>query len=335
MAHKQSRACIIAGSSHIELARQVSKLSKIPMIETEMEYFANGEIRPIIRESVRDKDVYLIQAGYGGAESAHSVNDFIIETVLLIKTLKRSDAGRINLVLPFFPYSRQDKKDNKRGAISARDIADMFESAGVHRVITIDLHASQIQGFFNIPCDNLYTAHLIKDYFDKHLFKKNYKEKFALVAPDEGALKRMREYAGMFGLPLFVLSKERDYRKKNEVEKTVLIGEGGSLAGRTAIVIDDMIDTFGTIAKASELLQAHGAGRVIVAATHGLLSGPAIERINNSPAIDLVLVSDTISQHVHASRSKKIHVYPVASMLAEAVQHLEGGKSLPSLYVRW
>jgi ribose-phosphate pyrophosphokinase len=325
---------IIAGSSTVSLAEAVAKKLGTHLHRGEMQYFANGEIRPILHESVRHKDVYVIQSGNDGEPKGRTANDLVMETVLLIKTLRRSDAGRINLVLPFFPYSRQDKKDNSRGAISARDVADLFEQAGAHRVITFDLHAAQIQGFFNIPCDNLYTAHLIKAYFDKHHFKKGYQDKFALVAPDEGALKRMREYAGMFGLPLLVLSKERDYRKKNEVERIALIGSSESLKGRTAIVIDDMIDTFGTINSAVKILEEHGAKGVMVAATHGILSHPALERINNNPFVHEVIVSDSIPQGPHMNECPKLKVFSLMDMVAQAITNLEEGRSLSSLFVR-
>ncbi len=324
---------IIAGSSATTLAQSVAEKLGTTLHRGEMQYFANGEIRPILHESVRHKDVYVIQSGNDGDTAGRTANDLVMETLLLIKTLRRSDAGRINLVLPFFPYSRQDKKDNSRGAISARDVADLYEHAGAHRVITFDLHAAQIQGFFNIPCDNLYTAHLIKEYFDKHHFTPGYEDRYALVAPDEGALKRMREYAGMFGLPLFVLSKERDYRKKNEVERVALIGDSGGLQGRIAIVIDDMIDTFGTINSAVKILEENGAQGVIVAATHGILSTPAIERINANPLIHEVIVSDSIPQEVHSAGSKKLRVFSLVDMVAKAITHLEEGRSLSTLFV--
>lgn len=324
---------IISGSSSIDLAKNVAEKLGTNLHRGEMQYFANGEIRPILHESVRHKDVYVIQSGNDGNDKGRTANDLVMETLLLIKTLRRSDAGRINLVLPFFPYSRQDKKDNSRGAISARDVADLYEHAGAHRVITFDLHAAQIQGFFNIPCDNLYTAHLIKEYFDTHHFKDGYEDRFALIAPDEGALKRMREYAGMFGLPLFVLSKERDYRKKNEVERVALIGDSAGLQGRTAIVVDDMIDTFGTINSAIEILEKHGATGVIVAATHGILSHPALDRINKNSFVKEVIVSDSIPQNFHSEQCSKLRVFSLVDMVTKAITHLEEGRSLSTLFV--
>ncbi len=326
------RIRIIAGSLAQELAHDVARKTGTKLLPSEMQYFSNSEMRPVIQESVRHKDVFIIQSPGDG--SVRSVNDIVVETLLLLRTLKRSDAGNVNLIFTFFPYARQDKKDNPRGAISARDIADMLEVSGLHRIVTFDLHAPQIQGFFTVPCDNLYTAHLMKDYFDAHVFKKGYQDQFALIAPDEGALKRMREYAGMFKLPLFVLSKERDYRKQNEVERVTLIGDKKELKGKIAIVIDDMIDTFGTIDTASTLIQKAGASGLIVAATHGILSGPALARIEKNDFVRMVLVSDSIDQSVHMKTCKKIKTFSIAPMVAETIRRLSRGESLSEMFAK-
>ncbi len=332
---------IIGGSSNPQLVADVSKLLKRKPIGNVFEYFANTEFRPRIPESVRDKNVFILQTGGYASEkddkgNYRTANDYLMETYILARTLRRSDARTINLILPFFPYSREDKKDNPRGAISARDVADLFELAGVDRVITFDLHSPQIQGFFNVPCDNLYTTYIIKDYLDKHVFKKvkNYKDKFVLVAPDEGALKRIKEFAGIFRLPFLVLSKERDYSKKNTVEKTVLIGDKKYLKDRTAIVIDDMIDTFGTIDRASHLLHEKGAKSIIVAATHGILSGPATDLINKNKFIKMILVSDSIPQHANKKLCKKLKVFSIAPTIANIVKRLSTGKSISEMFNR-
>lgn len=322
---------IIAGSTCGILAHDVAKKLRVQLLPSEMQYFANTEIRPVIKQSVRHKDVFVIQSP-GNGQGVRSVNDSIMETLLLLRTLRRSDAGNVTLILTSFPYARQDKKDNPRGAISARDIADMLEGSGLHRIVTFDLHSAQIQGFFNVPCDNLYTAHLIKKYFDTYVFKKDFQKKYVLIAPDEGALKRMREYAGMFGLPLFVLSKERDYRKKNEVERTTLIGDTDQLQDKTAIVIDDMIDTFGTIDTASALIQKAGAKDLIVASTHGILSGPALARIQKNDFVKMVLVSDSLDQTHNTHVCTKIKVFSIANMIAETIRRLSRGESLSEMF---
>jgi len=259
-----------------------------------------------------------------------------MEIYILAKTLKRSDAKTINLIVPFFPYSREDKKDSPRGAISARDIADMFEFAGINRIITFDLHSPQIQGFFQIPCDNLFTTYTIVDYIRKHIFKKykNYKDKFVLVAPDEGALKRTKEFARLFKLPFMVLSKERDYSKTNIVSKTVLIGNKKYIKGRTAIIIDDMIDTFGTVNKATKLLEEKGATDLIVCATHGIFSANALEKINKNDFIKMVLVSDSIPQTQHQKECKKLKVFSIAPVIANIVKRLVKGQSISELFKR-
>jgi ribose-phosphate pyrophosphokinase len=328
---------VIGGSSNPELVAKVSKILRKKPIGNVFQYFANTEFRPRIPESVRDKDIFVLQTGgYADKENCRTANDYLMETYILAKTLRRSDAKTVNLIVPFFPYSREDKKDNPRGAISARDVADLFELAKVDRVITFDLHSPQIQGFFNVPCDNLYTTYAIKDYLDKNVFKKikNYQDKFVLVAPDEGALKRIKQFAGLFQLPFAVLSKERDYSKKNTVEKTVLIGDRKHIEGRTAIVIDDMIDTFGTVNKATEVIKETGAKGLIVAATHGIFSGPALDLINENDFINMVIVSDSIPQHVHTKDCKKIKVFTIAPIIADIARRLSTGKSISAMFKR-
>ncbi len=326
---------IIGGSSNQKLVADVSKLLRRKPIGNVFEYFANTEFRPRIPESVRNKDIFILQTGgYADKESMRTANDYLMETYILAKTLRRSDARTINLIVPFFPYSREDKKDNARGAISARDVADLFEFAKVDRVVTIDLHSPQIQGFFNVPCDNLHTTYIIKDYLTKNVFAKvkDHKDKFVLVAPDEGALKRIREFAGLFGLPFLVLSKDRDYSKKNTVEKTVLIGDRKYLKNRTAIIIDDMIDTFGTVNKATEVIKEKGADALVVVATHGILSSNAIDLINNNDFIKMVLVSDSIPQQGHKKLCKKLKVFSVAPMIADIVRRLATGRSISAMF---
>ncbi len=330
---------IIGGSSNPKLVRDVSKLLKRKPIGNVFEYFANTEFRPRIPESVRNKDVFILQTGgYTSKDEGdfRTANDYLMETYILAKTLRRSDAKSVTLIVPFFPYSREDKKDNARGAISARDVADLFELAKVDRVITFDLHAPQIQGFFNVPCDNLYTTYAIKDYLDRNVFKgvKDYKDKFVLIAPDEGAMKRIKEFAILFELPFLVLSKERDYSKKNTINKTVLIGDNKYLKGRTAIIIDDMIDTFGTVNKATSVIKSKGAKDLIVCAGHGILSGKALDLINDNDFIKMVLVSDSIPQEMHQKMCKKLKVFTIAPMIADIVKRLVKGRSISQMFAR-
>lgn len=328
---------IIGGSSHPTLVEDTSRILQHSAMNEVFEYFANSEFRPRIPKSVRGKDIFIIQShGYPlrNGEVYRSANDFLMESYILARTLKRSDAKTVTLITPFFPYSREDKKDHPRGAISARDVADLFEEAGIDRVVTFDLHTPQIQGFFTIPCDNLYTTQLIKSYLDEKVFSKHkdYRNSFVLVAPDEGAFKRTKTFAELFEIPFLVLSKERDYTKKNAVEKTVLIGDESFLSQRTAIVIDDIIDTFGTINKASEVLKMYGAKNLIVCATHGVFSGPALERIRNNDFVHMVLVSDSIPQKQHSTQCNKIHNFSIAPTIAEVITRLMEGKSLSEMF---
>ncbi len=324
---------VIGGSSNPKLVKDVSKILNKNPIGNVFEYFANTEFRPRISESVRGKDIFILQTGgCYNKETFRTANDYLMEIYILAKTLKRSDARTVNLIVPFFPYSREDKKDSPGGAISERDVADLFESTGINRVITFDLHSPQIQGFFQIPCDNLYTIYDIKYYLEKNLLESNYKDEYVLIAPDEGALKRIKQFAELLELPFMVLSKERDYNKKNTVEKIVLIGDKKHINGKKVILIDDMIDTFSTANKATEVLVENGAKSLIVCATHGIFSATALELINQNNFIDLVLVSDSIPQEEHKKKSKKIKVFTIANMIADIIEKLVGEYPVSNIF---
>ena len=260
-----------------------------------------------------------------------------METYLLIRTCKRSDSGTITLICPCYPYARQDKKDNSRTCISAKDIADLFTNAGIDRIVSFDLHSAQIQGFFNIPCDNFYCINMIHKYLvDEHNinqeFQKELDTKFVIVAPDEGALKRVQVYANKFKMPFMVVSKERDYSEVNKVDKAVLIGDKKYLEGRTAIIIDDMLDTGGTVIKVGELLMSKGAKDVMVIVTHGILSGPAIDRINNTEYLKEVVVSDSLPQHEKQKKCIKLKTFSIVPMLSEVINRLNKGGSLSEIF---
>ena len=265
-----------------------------------------------------------------------TINDYIIETYLLIRTCKNSDASNITLICPYYPYSRQDKKDNSRVCISARDIADLFITAGINRMISFDLHSHQIQGFFNIPCDNFYCINMIYDYLIKNYsINKNLEKlntEYVMVAPDEGALKRVQTYANKFNMPFMVVSKERDYTQINKVDKAVLIGDKKYLENRTAIIIDDMVDTCGTVIKVGELLKSKGAKDVIVIATHGILSGPAIQRINNSNYIKEIIVSDSLPQEKNKKLCSKLKTFTIIPTLSIIINRLIQGGSLSEIF---
>ena len=327
---------IISGNSHIELAKKIAKLMKTSLVDAEIQYFKNGEIRPIIRESVRGQDVIIIQSGNGTVVDGkeRSLNDTIMEVVIIAKTLKSAGAGIITLIMPNYPYARQDKKDNPRGCISARYIADIIQDSGVDRIVCMDLHSSQIQGFFRIPCDNLYAVNLIRDYLWKNIFSKesDYTKKYVVVAPDEGALKRAKDYSLRFGLKVVAVSKERDDSKKNEVKSAHLIGDPSLIKGKTAIIVDDMCDTFGTIQTVSKILTDIGAKEIIVAVTHGILSDPALERLNNTKEVKMMIVSDSIPQNNNIIRSNKLKVYSIANLISEVIFRIINNQSVSEIF---
>jgi len=326
--------CILTTNSHLELAKKLSKESDIPLIETKIDYFSNGEIKTNILKSIRGKNIFVVSSPCNSDE--RTINDYIMETYLLIRTCKNSDASNITLICPYYPYSRQDKKDNSRVCISARDIADLFITAGINRMISFDLHSHQIQGFFNIPCDNFYCINMIYDYLIKNYSINKDLEKlnteYVMVAPDEGALKRVQTYANKFNMPFMVVSKERDYTQINKVDKAVLIGDKKYLENRTAIIIDDMVDTCGTVIKVGELLKSKGAKDVIVIATHGILSGPAIERINNSNYIKEIIVSDSLPQEKNKKICSKLKTFTIIPTLSIIINRLIEGGSLSEIF---
>ncbi len=326
---------IISTSSHEELAINLSNASNIPILNKQIDYFSNSEIRTSINTSVRGKKLFIISSPYNNTNK--SINDYIIETYLLIRTCKRSDSGNITLICPCYPYARQDKKDNSRTCISSKDIADLFTIAGIDRIVSFDLHSAQIQGFFNIPCDNFYCINMIHKYLvNNHNinqeFNKDLDSKFVIIAPDEGALKRVQVYANKFKMPFMVVSKERDYSQVNKVEKAVLIGDKKYLNNRTAIIIDDMLDTGGTIIKVGDLLMSKGAKDVMVIVTHGILSGPAIERINKTEYLKEVVVSDSLPQNKKQEKCSKLKTFSIVPMLSEVIKRLDKGGSLSEIF---
>ena len=332
----ESTSYILSTSSHLELAKNLSKLSNIPIIDTNIDYFSNTEIRTTITKSIRGKNIFIVTSPNNNINNK-SVNDHIMETYLLIRTCKRADANNVTLICPSYPYARQDKKNSSRMCISAKDMADLFSNAGIDRIICFDLHSAQIQGFFNIPCDNFYCIELIHNYLlEKYNINSNFiktlDSDFVIVAPDEGALKRVQEYANKFKMPFMVVSKERDYSDINKIDKAVLIGDKKYLTNRTAIIIDDMADTCGTILTVGNLLMSKGAKDIIVIVTHGILSGPAIERINETDYIKTVIVSDSIPQEAKQTKCDKLKTFSIAPILSNVIIKLINGESLSGVF---
>ncbi len=307
-----SHYMIFSGTANPELAQKISDYLDVPVSKANITKFSDGEISVQISESVRGKDVYIIQPTCAPA------NKNLMELLIMVDALKRSSAGSINAVVPYYGYARQDRKAAPRVPITAKLVADMMEKAGIDRVVTIDLHAAQIQGFFNIPVDNLYGANLFLDYIkDKH-FKNP-----IVASPDIGGVARARYFAQKLGLDMVIVDKRR--QKANEAEVMNIIGD---VEGKDVILIDDMIDTAGTMVKGAKALKDKGATSVMACCTHPVLSGPAYERIE-SGAIDELVVSDTIPLK---QKSDKIKVLSTAKLLSEVIRRIYNNESVNSLF---
>lgn len=329
---------LISGSSHTKLAAMIADELDIPLTKCKITKFANTETRIQLEESVRGKHVYFLQSGGFDSDKNLSVNDYIMEMVLILDAVAGS-AKSITLFIPCFPYARQDKKDAPRAAISARTISQILSANGnLKRVVCVDLHAGSIQGLFpaNIACDNLYCIRPICDYLYENVFKSRdhneYGCKFVAISPDAGALKRVSEYASKLNLKHMQMSKQRDYSKNNVVDEIVLLGNPKWLTGNTAIIFDDMIDTGGTIIKAVECLVEKGAKDAIIVVSHGILSGAAIDRINQCQSITSVIVSDSLPQEKNMEKCSKLKTFTVSKMYAEVVNRIIHSQSISDMF---
>lgn len=307
---------IFSGNAHPELTARICSHLGLQVGAANVFEFSNGNVFVQLQENVRERDVFIVQP------AASPVNQYFMELLIMIDAARRASAGRITAVLPFFPYGRSDKKDQPRVPISARLIANLIETAGANRVLTMDLHAGQIQGFFNIPTDELTGLNLIANHFTEREFRG------VVVAPDLGAAKRARNLADMLQSPL-ALSEKRRVSNDDSAQVLNLIGE---VDGQDALIIDDEVDTAGTLVAVASLLKAQGAREIYAAMTHGVLSGPAIERIDGSPLKEL-LVTDTLPLP-SAKHSKRIRTLSVAPLLGEAIQRIHDGRSVGELFER-
>nr|QBK88093.1 MAG: zinc finger protein [Marseillevirus LCMAC202] len=323
-----------SGSSHPDLARMIATQLSIPISDSIQDCFSNGERRIELHANVRGRHVYILQTGC--FTNNESTNDYIMELLLMINSARLSDAKSITAIIPHFPYARQDKKDRSRTPISSRLFAEMLQTAGVTRVVTMDLHSSQIQGFFTIPVDNLFARDLIIKHLETKFFtgfaQKEIQKRFVLVSPDAGGAKRVLKMAQKMELNSVLMHKQRDHSKKNHVDKTIIVGEEGCLKGKTCIIVDDMADTLGTVTKACEELIKNGARDVIVCITHGVLSGPAFERLNNCDAITHLVTSNTIPQDSTILKSSKVQVFDVSELLATCMERIVNGGSISALF---
>ena len=319
--HAYDHIKIFTGNSNPEFAKSVCQELWLPLGNSTVKTFADGEASVSLHETVRGADVFLIQS------TCKPVNDHLMELLVMIDACRRASADRITAVIPYFGYARQDRKAKSRDPISAKLVANMITAAGADRVLTMDLHAAQIQGFFDIPLDHLLGApSFVEYYMNKFPEDKFNHDEFCVVSPDVGSVARARNFAQKVHMNLAIVDKRR--QKANECEVMNVIGD---VAGKTCILYDDMVDTAGSLCNAAKaLVEVGGAKEVFACATHGVLSGPAYERIESSPIKEMLFLN-TIPQ-VGNTPSGKIKFLDVASVFARAIEHVHGGTSIADLF---
>lgn len=305
---------VFTGNAHKDLAISICKELNIPCGCCDVGKFSDGEIFVNIAETVRGCDVFVIQP------TCAPVNDNLMEVLIFIDALKRASAGRINAVIPYYGYARQDRKTKAREPITAKLVADLLTKAGADRVISMDLHAGQIQGYFNIPVDHLSGVPILAEYF-KNIIDKD----TVIVSPDIGGVVRARNFASLLDLPIAIIEKRRPKANVSEVMNVI-----GDIEGKNAILVDDIVDTAGTITKAAAVLKDFGAKKVYACATHAVLSGPAVERIENS-VIEKFVVTDTIPL-TEEKKTDKMEVVSVAPIFAEAIRRIHLNESVSILF---
>ncbi|MGB1238597.1 MAG: ribose-phosphate pyrophosphokinase [Pseudomonadales bacterium] len=311
-----SQLMVFTGNANPELALKVVERLDIPMGQAHVARFSDGEVSIEVQENVRGKDVFIIQS------TCAPTNDNLMELIVLVDALRRASATRITAVIPYFGYARQDRRPRSaRVAISARVVGDMITGVGVDRVLTVDLHADQIQGFFSIPVDNVYGSPVLLD----DIIAQNYENQL-VVSPDVGGVVRARAVAKQLDCDLAIIDKRRERANESQVMNII-----GDVEGRTCVLVDDMIDTAGTLCKAAQALKDNGAAKVYAYATHAVLSGPAINNILNS-ALDELIVTDTIPLTADAQACPKIRQLTIAPLLAEALRRVSNEESISAMF---
>lgn len=313
----QKKLVLITGRAYPELAEQVAAELGAELVPTDSRTFANGELYARFDESVRGSDAFVIQS------HTNPINEWLMEQLIMVDALKRASAKRITVVAPFYPYSRQDKKGRGREPISARLVADLFKAAGAHRIMSVDLHASQIQGFFDGPVDHLFAMPVLLEHFRKTIDR----DDLTVVSPDMGRVRVADIWSDKLGAPLAIIHKRRDPMVANQVSVHEIVGQ---VKDRWCVVVDDMIDTGGTIAKAAEALKEAGARGVTIACTHAIFSGQAIEHLSKD-FIDQVVVTDTLPVGPE-KRFDKLTVLPIAPLLAKAIHEVFEDGSVTSMF---
>jgi len=307
---------VFSGSAHPQLTREIADFLGIPLGQARLRRFPDSEVSFQIDENIRGADVFIVQP------TSNPVDQHLMEMLVMIDAFRRSSAARITAVVPYYGYARQDRKDKPRVPISAKLVANLISAAGANRVLTMDLHKAQIQGFFDIPVDHLFSAPVIIEYCSRLHYPN-----LTIVSPDAGGAERARAYAKRLGAELAVVDKRRTEDGTAEVMNVI-----GDVKGRTCILQDDIIDTAGTIQKAAAALQDSGAERVLACAVHGVLSGPALDRIEKSP-LDQLIVTNTIPLSAEAERCSKIKQLPIGRLLGQAIRNIHEETSVSSLFV--
>lgn len=307
---------LFSGSAHPDLTQEIADFLGVPVGEARLQRFADTEVAFQIEENVRGADVFLVQP------TSTPVDSHLMELCVMIDAFRRASASRITAVIPYYGYARQDRKDRPRVPISAKLVANILSAAGANRVLTMDLHKAQIQGFFDIPVDHLFAAPVIIEYL-----KSFQTDKFTVVSPDAGGAERARAYAKRLGAELAIVDKRRSEDGTAEVMHVI-----GTVADRVCVIQDDIIDTAGTMQKAALALKENGASRVLACAVHGVLSGPALDRVKGS-ALEQLIVTNTIPQVGNAGICDKLEVLSVATLLAKAIQSIHDETSVSSLFV--
>ena len=311
------RVCLFTGNSNPELASEIAKVLDTPIGEARVSRFSDGETFCEIRENVRGLDTYIVQS------TSSPVNDNLMELLIMCDALRRASAAAITAVIPYYGYARQDRKVAPRTPITSKLVADLMVAAGISRVVCTDLHAGQIQGFFNIPFDHLYALPVFLDDY----LKPRFSDETVFIAPDAGGVERTRAYSKRLGASLAIVDKRRERANVSEVMHVI-----GDVKGRDCIIVDDLIDTAGTLCNAARAVMERGAKRVVAVATHGVLSGPAVQRIQDSP-LDEVVVTNSIPLSDEALASKKIKTVSIARLLGEAIRRIHNSDSVSSLFV--
>ncbi len=304
------------GNAHKDLAKEIAAYLNMPLGDATVSKFSDGEIMVHINENVRGTDVFILQP------TSMPVNHNIMELLLMVDALKRASAARITAVIPYYGYARQDRKVQPRVPISAKLVADLITAAGTNRILTMDLHAAQIQGFFNIPVDNLYASPVILEYVRKKYDSKN----LVIVSPDAGGVERARSFARKLQCSIAIIDKRREAANISEIMNVI-----GVVKGKDTIILDDMVDTGGTTIQAVSALKEKGANRVIAACTHAVLSGNAIVNVNNS-VLEELIVTNTIMLNSKQEQCKKLTVLSIASLIGEAIKRIHDESSISSLF---